>query len=56
MRRLAVILFAALAATPTASAAVPALVGTGPDGGAVFRVARSPSDPRVLFAAAETVW
>lgn len=39
-----------------AAGAPPALIGSGPPGGEVRLIARSPTNPAVVFAAADTVW
>ena len=56
MRRLLVSLVMLLAWTATSAAAPPAWVASGPEGGSLFQVARSPSDPSTVFAAGDRVW
>ena len=56
MRRLLVSLVTLLAWTATSTAAPPAWVASGPEGGSLFLVARSASDPSTVFAAGDRVW
>src|SRR5689334_12711499 len=56
MRRLAATLLLLAVGAPSAHAAIPALIGDGPDGGVMSHLARSGADPRVVFAANETAW
>ena len=55
MRR-ALVIFLMLVVCGPAAAAPPAWVASGPDGGRIFSIARSPSNPDVVYALGDVVW